>query len=281
MAKRSVRWLERALFGGGLLCLLVVGVATLHARVGQAYASWSFDRALDGRPASTGGFLAHVVGASDSVLSSKVDAETRKDWSAARIRAFEEAEAAGQAPPIGRLEIPSLDLAVMVLDGTDEETLNRAVGRIEGTARPGELGNLGIAGHRDGWFRALRKVLPGDEIVLRTLDGRYRYRIEEIEIVEPSETSVLDPTGEARLTLVTCYPFYWMGNAPQRYIVKAELVDAVRSAGGSMADKHEKHQPEVDPRPDVKGGKTPKTTHPDEPTGDHGGYTGEHGTTRP
>ena len=227
---RPSRWLERGLVGGGLLCLAVVVAAALHARVGQAYAAWSFDRALAGRPASAAGFLAHVAtGPADALLNSRVDGETRRDWSAQRIRAFDEAEAAaGRTPPVGRLEIPSLDLAVMVLEGTDEATLNRAVGLIKGTARPGELGNVGIAGHRDGWFRALRKVLPGDEIVLRTLEGRYRYRIEEIEIVEPSDTSVLDSTDEARLTLVTCYPFYWMGNAPQRYIVKAELVDAVR-----------------------------------------------------
>jgi len=217
------RWLERALLWGGACCLLLVGAAALHGRVGQAYAAWSFDRALQGRPASAASFLA------DSLLASKVDATTRKDWSAQRVRAFEEAEAAaGRTPPLGRLEIPSLDLAVMVLDGTDEETLNRAVGRIAGTAQPGELGNLGIAGHRDGWFRALRKLLPGDEIVLRTMDGRYRYRVEEIEIVNPAETAVLAPSPDARLTLVTCYPFYWMGSAPQRFIVKAPLVDAVR-----------------------------------------------------
>ncbi|HEX5045381.1 MAG TPA: class D sortase [Candidatus Polarisedimenticolaceae bacterium] len=216
-----VRWIERFLVAGGIACLLFVGAATLHGRIGQAYASWSFDRELEGRPVSARGFLAD--------LTSKVDEDTRKDWSAQRIRAFEEAEAAaGRKPLLGRLEIPALDLAVMVLDGTDEVTLNRAVGRIEGTARPGEVGNLGIAGHRDGWFRALKKVTPGDEILLRTLDGRYRYRVEEIEIVEPSETQVLAPTDDARLTLVTCYPFYWMGNAPQRYIVKAQLVDAVR-----------------------------------------------------
>jgi sortase A len=208
----------------------MVGAATLHGRVGQAYAAWSFDRALEGRPATAAGFLAHVAGTPpDGLLSSRVDETTREDWSAERVRAFEDAEAAaGRKAPLGRLEIPSLDLAVMVLDGTDESTLNRAVGWIEGTAMPGELGNVGIAGHRDGWFRALRRVLPGEEIVLRTLDGRYRYRIEEIEIVGPGDTHVLDPGDEARLTLVTCYPFYWLGNAPQRYIVKAELMDAVR-----------------------------------------------------
>jgi sortase A len=217
-----VRWIERLLLAGGIACLLFAGAAALHGRIGQAYASWSFDRAVEGRPASAADFIADE-------LFSKVDENTRKEWSAQRIRAFEDAEtAAGGKPLLGRLEIPSLDLAVMVLDGTDEVTLNRAVGRIEGTARPGEVGNLGIAGHRDGWFRALKRVTPGDEILLRTLDGRYRYRVEEIEIVAPSETQVLAPTEDARLTLVTCYPFYWLGNAPQRYIVKAQLVDAVR-----------------------------------------------------
>jgi LPXTG-site transpeptidase (sortase) family protein len=234
MTVRGGGWLERGLLLGGVACLSVFGAATLHSRVGQAYAAWSFDRALEGRPSSATGFLASVAGVSPhALLSSKVDEDTRKDWSAARVRAFEEAEAgaaSGRTPLVGRLEIPSLDLAVMVLDGTDESTLNRAVGRIEGTAKPGEIGNLGIAGHRDGWFRALRRISPGEEIVLRTLDGRYRYRIEEIEIVDPADTSVLDAgdEGKARLTLVTCYPFYWVGNAPQRYIVKAELVDAVR-----------------------------------------------------
>ena len=214
-----VRWIERMLLAGGIACLVLVGAAALHGRIGQAYASWSFDRALEGLASAP----------TDALLSSKIDENTRKDWSAQRIRAFEEAEAAaGGKPLLGRLEIPALDLAVMVLDGTDEVTLNRAVGRIQGTARPGELGNLGIAGHRDGWFRALKQVTPGDEIFLRTLDGRYRYQVEEIEIVQPSETQVLAPTSDARLTLVTCYPFYWMGNAPQRYIVKAQLVDAVR-----------------------------------------------------
>lgn len=230
MAPRPSRWIERAFLGAGMVCLSLFGAATLHGRVGQAYASWSFDRALEGRPATTAAFLAHVAGASPDIsLASQVGADTRKDWSAQRVLAFERAEAAaGRKPPIGRLEIPSLDLAVMVLDGTDEPTLNRAVGRIAGTAMPGEIGNVGIAGHRDGWFRALRNVSPGEEIVLRTLDGRYRYRVEEIEIVDPGDTSVLEPTRAARLTLVTCYPFYWMGNAPQRYIVKAELIDAVR-----------------------------------------------------
>ena len=96
---RPVRWIERALLLGGACCLLVVGVATVHSKVGQAYASWSFDRALEGRPASPAAFLAHVAAASTPSLLSKVDAATRKDWSAQRIRAFEQAEAAAAGTP--------------------------------------------------------------------------------------------------------------------------------------------------------------------------------------
>src|SRR5262245_5247193 len=113
MGPRLSRFLERLLVVGGLLCLGVVGAATLHSRFGQAYAAWSFDQALTGRPASAAGFLAHVAGTSpDQLLASRVDADTRRDWSAERVRAFEQAQlAAGRKPPIGRLEIPSIDLA--------------------------------------------------------------------------------------------------------------------------------------------------------------------------
>jgi sortase A len=117
----------------------------------------------------------------------------------------------------------------MVLDGTDEVTLNQAVGRIQGTARPGEMGNLGIAGHRDGWFRALKKVIAGG----RDLPPHPRWPLPLPRRGDRDRGAQRDrrcspPPHDARLTLVTCYPFYWMGNAPQRYIVKAQLVDAVR-----------------------------------------------------
>lgn len=233
------RLAERLLLLGGVGLLAAFCVVTLHARIGQAYASWSFDRALAGESATTSAYVEHLAGWDreppgepkhpDLVLASQMDDATTSEWSAQRVKAFEEAElAAGRRPPVGRLEIPSIDLAVTILEGTDDVTLNRAVGTIEGTARPGEVGNVGIAGHRDGWFRPLRHLLPGEIIVLRTLDARYEYRVEDIEIVGPDETHVLDPTDRPSLTLVTCYPFYWLGSAPQRYIVKAELVSAVR-----------------------------------------------------
>jgi sortase A len=112
----------------------------------------------------------------------------------------------------------------MVLNGTDEWVLNQAVGRIEGTALPGQSGNLGIAGHRDRHFRVLRKIREGDEITLTTSQGTYRYSVANTEIVNPADTTVLKPSSQSCLTLVTCYPFYYVGNAPKRFIVKAQLL---------------------------------------------------------
>jgi sortase A len=109
-------------------------------------------------------------------------------------------------------------------EGTDDWTLNRAVGRIEGTARPGEPGNLGIAGHRDGFFRGLRHTEVGDEIRLTTLDGVGRYRVVELAVVEPESVAVLAPTADPTITLVTCHPFSYVGDAPRRFIVHARRV---------------------------------------------------------
>ena len=95
--------------------------------------------------------------------------------------------------------------------------------RIEGTAIPGAEGNAGIAGHRDGFFRGLKDIGPGDVIELDTLKGNESYRVERVWIVDPEDVSVLDPTSTRALTLVTCYPFYYVGSAPQRFIVRAVL----------------------------------------------------------
>jgi len=113
---------------------------------------------------------------------------------------------------------------VAVLEGTDDWTLNRAVGHIEETAKPGATGNIGIAGHRDGFFRPLQNVRIGDRLEVQTLDGTQVYRIARTWIVEPDDVSVLDPTSMPSVTLVTCYPFYFVGPAPRRFIVRAERV---------------------------------------------------------
>ena len=126
---------------------------------------------------------------------------------------------------IAVLRIPRIELEVPVYQGTTEHVLRRGAGLVEGTAVPGSRGNVGIAAHRDTHFRGLQDVAIGDVIELGTLDKTEVYRITAMEIVDPNDVHVLDDTGESLLTLVTCYPFYFVGNAPQRYIVRAIVAD--------------------------------------------------------
>jgi sortase A len=122
---------------------------------------------------------------------------------------------------MGRIEIPRLGLSVIVAEGTDEGTLRRAAGHIEGTQLPGTSGNVGIAGHRDTLFRSLQNIRQEDVITLTTLQGLYRYRVVSTKIVDPDDVGVLHADGQEILTLVTCYPFYFVGPAPDRFIVRA------------------------------------------------------------
>jgi sortase A len=144
-------------------------------------------------------------------------------WSATRIKDYEESLTVQFAPPVALLRIPKIQLEVSVLEGTDDPSLNRAVGLIAGTARSGEDGNIGIAGHRDGFFRGLKDVRVGDEIELVTTTGTHTYTIDRIVVVTPDDVSVLAPRSRSTITLVTCYPFYFVGSAPQRYIVQASM----------------------------------------------------------
>lgn len=147
-------------------------------------------------------------------------------WSRERIKAYQESLAQKTSDPMAVLRIPKIGLEVAVLEGTDDLTLNRAVGHIEDTARPGERGNVGIAGHRDGFFRGLKDIVKGDTMELETVAGTETYRVDDIWIVQPEDVQVLDPTREPAITLVACYPFYFVGHAPQRYIVRAVRQDA-------------------------------------------------------
>jgi sortase A len=122
---------------------------------------------------------------------------------------------------IGRLEIPRLQVSAIVRAGSDARTLRLAVGHIGGTALPGERGNVGLAAHRDTFFRRLGEIRPDDQIRLVTAEGTFVYHVDGTRIVEPTDTWVLNPTDEPALTLVTCYPFRYIGSAPQRFIVRA------------------------------------------------------------
>lgn len=145
-------------------------------------------------------------------------------WSTKRIQAYEDSLANHFAPALALLRIPKIDLEVPILEGTDDLSLNRAVGHIVGTPRPGEVGNIAIAGHRDGFFRGLKDISTGDTIEIVTAGGVNKYVVDKISVVDPTDVSVLSATAQPSITLVTCYPFYFIGSAPQRYIVQGSLI---------------------------------------------------------
>ena len=158
-----------------------------------------------------------------AVLARSVDPVDMTAWSPARVDRYRESLQTSLDPQ-ALLRIPSVKLVVPVFDGTGELNLNRGAGRIEGTARLGEAGNVGIAAHRDGFFRVLKDVRVGDTLLLERLSATDSYRIVSTTIVDPSDVSVLAPTSTQSVTLVTCYPFYFVGSAPRRFIVRAERV---------------------------------------------------------
>lgn len=138
------------------------------------------------------------------------------------------ADAPAKGDFIARIEMPRLGLSAMTREGTDPKTLERSVGHIANTALPGENGNAAFAGHRDTFFRSLKHVRAGDRIIMTTPGGRHEYVVRDTRVVPPSDVSVLDPTPAPTLTLVTCFPFSYIGPAPNRFIVRADLQGGVR-----------------------------------------------------
>lgn len=202
---------ERVFLIVGLATAGIYAASTMYARLYQAYASRAFDRSLREEEGFPGGEPSSMQdgGPGDGARTASESQQGQ------RRRA--------RGSTIGRLEIPAAGLSVMVLEGTDAWTLNQGVGHIEGTALPGRTGNTGIAGHRDAFFRGLKKVSKRDRVVLTTRSGRYEYRIADIRIVAPEDTEVLAPSRKPTLTLVTCYPFDYVGQAPKRFVVHAKL----------------------------------------------------------
>ena len=133
---------------------------------------------------------------------------------------------------IGTIHIPRLRLAAVVAQGDSSLTLRRAVGHLADTPLPGETGNVVLAGHRDTVFRALKDILPGDAITIETLQGAFAYEVESTTVVSPSDVAVLQAYGGRTLTLVTCFPFYYVGPSPERFIVRARQIESARAVGG-------------------------------------------------
>lgn len=212
--KPRIRIVERILLYVGMLLTFAYLGARLDSFLGDRVALSRFEAAnrTSGRDALTG----------DPGNKGDLDVDFSQ-WSEKRIKAYEQSLTTYSQLAIGLLDIPKLRLRVAVFDGTDDLTLNRGVGRITGTAKPDQIGNIGIAGHRDGFFRGLKDVALGDTVHLETPYTHRTYVIDQIKIVAPDDVSVLNSTSTSSLTLVTCYPFYFVGDAPMRYIVSASL----------------------------------------------------------
>jgi LPXTG-site transpeptidase (sortase) family protein len=144
-------------------------------------------------------------------------------WSSGRVASYAASLKADTSEVIGLFSIPRLDLEVPLYDKASDLHLDRGIARIEGTSQPGEAGNMGIAGHRDGYFGVLKDIRFGDELIVTSVNGPQTYRVEQLMIVDPSAVDVLDQTEKTAITLVTCYPFYFVGHAPERFIVRAVL----------------------------------------------------------
>ena len=208
---RILHWTEKLLWLAAAAMFGVFSYAWLDAAMYQSYADWSFVRTLSGQPVSPQQFARSLIGQSDPL-------PPPPRFDAPRLEPEETSFS------LARLEIPRLGYSVMVGEGTDRQALAIGVGHISGTALPGPTGNVGLAGHRDTFFRRLGELKIGDSLRLRTLVRDYEYTVTGIKIVLPSANEVLADTGSPSLTLVTCYPLWGIGAAPERYVVQATLV---------------------------------------------------------
>jgi len=188
-----IAWSRRLLLAIGTVALAYVGMALLESRFYQASAKQSLETQIQ-----------RIKGPDASQLRLPVK----------------------PGDVLGRLDIPRLGMSVAVLQGTGSRTLRLGAGHIEGTPLPGQPGNSGIAGHRDTFFRALQNIRKADEIQLQTATGVLRYEVDWVRVVSPDDISVLAPSTDSALTLVTCYPFYFLGSASDRFIVHARLIRA-------------------------------------------------------
>jgi sortase A len=210
-----IRKLERVLLIVGVLLLVFYVAAFIH-RTALSHAE--LDR-----------FKTRQMVSAASTHRSSLTAENPDFslWSAQRIKDYQDSLGEYFTPAIAILRVPKIHVEVPVLEGTDDLSLNRGVGHVANTANPGESGNTAIAGHRDGFFRGLKDVALGDTIEMDTLERTETYIIDRIIIVEPNDVSVLQPRPHTSLTLITCYPFYFIGSAPKRYIVQASVADSL------------------------------------------------------
>lgn len=231
-------WLETVLLLAGVVLLTLWAGAWLQTRAFQAGAAHHLAAITPPGPpppppADTAASDSDAVDSSGAATVQHPPGEVGPQPSAGaapRARPATVARAAG-APAtrreirstglVGRVIVPRLGISAVIAEGTSKRVLSRAVGHVTRTAVPGEGGNVGLTAHRDGFFRPLAHVRRGDLVRLETPDGVFRYRVTRTAVVAPRRVSVFDPTTESTVTLVTCWPFRWIGPAPKRFVVWA------------------------------------------------------------
>jgi sortase A len=220
---RTLRILEGGLLFLGLLLLVMFAFAHIDRFIMFRAEMARFEaRQPESTNNESAARIEAIDGANDDTDFHPAPNTEYSTWSIQRTKSYQ-ANLGKPVESLAVLRIPSLHLEVPVLEGTDAVTLNRGVGRIAGTSLPGEGGNIGIAGHRDGFFRRLKDIRTGDAIELVTISGTDVFVVDQIRITSPADVSALRPRAKHSLTLVTCYPFYFVGPAPSRYIVEASL----------------------------------------------------------
>lgn len=234
---------EIILLAVGFLCLTWAGYMTARSIASNSWQNYGFDEALAGRQPSLAGYLKYLW---------------HGDKAPTRAEGEQPALEGGSPPPsrgtrkkyrpddlIGRIEIPRLKVNAVVKEGANSKTLSRAVGHVPYTALPGEQGNVGVAAHRDTYFRGLRNVRHGDVIRVTTDEGVYLYEVDALKIVWPKNVEVLHPTPDRRITLVTCYPFNYVGSAPKRFIVQGKQVgfEELSARGKSRSEQESAGRP--------------------------------------
>jgi sortase A len=212
----SLKHIERLCIALGALGLIVTGAVYVDSFVGSRDAIASFEQVAGASQRLEGTSQTPATGLSPTSLP-PLEGD---------VLPLNEAEPATKTPgndqvPIALLTIERLDLKVPVFAGTDKLSLNRGAGLVPGSPLPGENGNVAVAGHRDSFFRPLKDIKVGDIMELQSATDRQRFQVSEIIITDPLDLSVLDATIEPTLTLITCYPFHYVGFAPDRFIVRA------------------------------------------------------------
>src|SRR5665213_380670 len=245
---RALRWIKYFLLVAGLGCVGLWAGSIVTLLVWQDWENWVFDRQVAGQPESVSAYLRNKEALlfrrpAPPLVVSSVTKPTPP------IPSKVPNKTVAENTVLGRIVIPRLDLRTIVREGDGQDTLQVAAGHIPGTAFPGQAGNVGVAGHRDTLFRGLRTIRQYDVIQFQTLDKRFYYQVESTQIVKPQDVSVLNPKQYAELTLVTCYPFDFLGSAPDRFIVTARQIPAPVDPEPEDDQPREDHQQPVHAAP--------------------------------